>query len=82
MLRHGAMDQDWRSKTCALKCASQPPDWHALALLSLPSQSGKGAPQPYVLNLCSRHLLDLVMIIQLVGGYTTAEGWLGISSRT
>ena len=41
---HGAVDQDWRSKTCAPKGASQPPDESALALLSVPSQSGKGAP--------------------------------------
>ena len=33
-------------KTHALKCASRPPDGSMLALLSVPSQSGKGAPQP------------------------------------
>ena len=41
---HGAVEQDWRSKSHVLKCTSQPPDWSTLALLSLPSQSGKGAP--------------------------------------
>ena len=40
----GAVDQDWRSKTRAPKCASQPPDGSALALLSVPSRSGKEAP--------------------------------------
>ena len=40
----GAVDQDWRSKTHALKCASQPPDRSMLALQSVPSWSGKGAP--------------------------------------
>ena len=40
---HGAVDQDWRSKTRAMKHASQPPDRSVLALLSMPSQSGKGA---------------------------------------
>ena len=40
----GAVDQDWRSKMCALKCSSRPPDGSVLALLSVPSQSGKGAP--------------------------------------
>ena len=39
----GAVDQDWRGKLCAPKCVSQPPDGSMLALLSLPSQSGKGA---------------------------------------
>ena len=39
-----AVDQDWRSKTHVLKCASQPPDRSVLALLSMPSQSGEGAP--------------------------------------
>ena len=38
-----AVDQDWRSKLHALKCASQPPDVSPLVFLSLPSQSGKGA---------------------------------------
>ena len=42
----GAVDQDWRSKMHALKCASQPPDGSALALLSMPSWSGKGALNP------------------------------------
>ena len=41
---HGAVDQDWRSKTHAPKHANQPPDGSTLALLSLPSQSDKGAP--------------------------------------
>ena len=41
---HGAVDQDWRSKMCVLKHASQPPYWSALGLLSMPSQSGKGSP--------------------------------------
>ena len=41
---HGAVDQDWRSKSHAQKHASQPPDGSALALLSLPCWSGKGAP--------------------------------------
>ena len=41
---HGAVDQDSWSKTCTPKCASQPPDRSALALLSMPSQSGNGAP--------------------------------------
>ena len=41
---HGAVDQDWRSKTHAPKHASQPPGVSALALLSMPSWSGKGAP--------------------------------------
>ena len=41
---HGAVDQDWWSKTRELKLASQPPDRSVLALLSMPSQSGKGAP--------------------------------------
>ena len=40
----GAVDQDWRSKMHAPKHASQPPDGSVLALLSMPSQSGKGAP--------------------------------------
>ena len=40
---HGAVDQDWRSKMCALKCTSKPPDRSALALQSMPSWSGKGA---------------------------------------
>ena len=40
----GAVDQDWRSKTHVLKHASQPPDGSVLALISMPSQSGKGAP--------------------------------------
>ena len=40
----GAVDQDWRSKTRAPKRASRPPDGLVLALLSVPSQSGKGAP--------------------------------------
>ena len=40
----GAVDQDWRSKSHVLKCTSQPPDRSMLALLSLPRQSGKGAP--------------------------------------
>ena len=40
----GAVDQDWRSKMCAPKHTSQPPDRSVLALLSMPSQSGKGAP--------------------------------------
>ena len=39
-----AVDQDWRSKTHVPKCVSQPPDGSTLALLSMPSQSGKGAP--------------------------------------
>ena len=43
---HGAVDQDWRSKTHTPKCASQSPDRSALALLSMPSQSDKGAPGP------------------------------------
>ena len=43
-LWHGAVDQDFRSKSFALKCASQPPDRSVLALLSLPSWPGKGAP--------------------------------------
>ena len=30
----------------APKCASQPPNRSALALLSLPSRSGKGSPRP------------------------------------
>ena len=38
---HTAVDQDWRSKMCALKCASQPPDRSVLALLILTSHSGK-----------------------------------------
>ena len=42
----GAVDQDWRSKMHALKCASRPPDGSALALLSVPNQSGKGAINP------------------------------------
>ena len=42
----GAVDQDWRSKMHAPKCASRPPDGSTLALLSVPSQSGKGAPLP------------------------------------
>ena len=41
---HGAVDQDWRSKTRVPKCTSQPPDGSALALLSMPSWSGKGSP--------------------------------------
>ena len=41
---HGAVDQNWRSKAHALKRTSQPPDGCALALLSMPSWSGKGAP--------------------------------------
>ena len=41
---HGAVDQDWRSKTHVPKHASQPPDRSTLALLSVPSQSGKSAP--------------------------------------
>ena len=40
---HGAVDQDSGSKLCTPKCASQPRDASVLALLSLPSQSGKGA---------------------------------------
>ena len=40
----GAVDYDWRSKPNVPKHASQPPDRFVLALLSLPSQSGKGAP--------------------------------------
>ena len=56
---------------CAPKHASQPPDGSALALLSMPSQSDKG-----IYYGC---LLDLIMILQLGGGYTTAEGWTGLS---
>ena len=41
---HGAVDQDWRSKMHVLKHASRPPDGSVRALLSVPSQSGKGAP--------------------------------------
>ena len=41
---HGAVDQDWRSKMHVPKCTSQPPDGSVRALLSMPSQSGKGAP--------------------------------------
>ena len=41
---HGAVDQDWRSKSCVPEHASQPPDGSVLTLLSLPSQSGKDAP--------------------------------------
>ena len=41
---HGPVDQDWRSKSHVLKGTSQPPDRSALALLCLPSQSGKGTP--------------------------------------
>ena len=52
-----------------------------LALLSLPSQSGKGAPKPQELNLCRGHLLDLIMIIQPDGAYASTEGWTGISGR-
>ena len=37
---------------------------------------------PQVLNLRSGHLLDPIVIIQPDGGYTTTEGWTGISSRT
>ena len=33
-------------------------DEQTLTLLSMSSRSGKNAPQPWVLNLCSRHLLD------------------------
>ena len=40
----GAVDQDWRSKTHVPKCASQPPDGSMLALVSMRSKSGKGAP--------------------------------------
>ena len=40
---HGAVDQDWRSKMHAPNCASRPPGGSMLALLSVPSQSGKGA---------------------------------------
>ena len=36
---HGAVDQDWRSKTHA-----RPPDGFMLALLSMPRWSGKSAP--------------------------------------
>ena len=35
---------------------------------------------PGITPFVSRDLLDLVMIIQSDGGYTTAEGWTGISS--
>ena len=41
---HGAVDQDWRSKMPVPKSTSRPPDGSMLALLSMPSQSGKGAP--------------------------------------
>ena len=41
---HGDVDQDWRSKKCTLKCMNQPPDGSVLALLSMPSWFGKGAP--------------------------------------
>ena len=37
----GAVDQDWMSKLHALKHTCQLPD---MALLSLPSRSGEGAP--------------------------------------
>ena len=40
---HGAVDQDWSRKMCVPKFTSCPPDGSALALLNLPSQSGKGA---------------------------------------
>ena len=40
----GSVDQDWRSKPHAPKHASQPPDGSMLALLSMPSRYGKGAP--------------------------------------
>ena len=40
----GAVDQDWRSKMHAPKRASKPSDRSTLALLRMPSQSGKGAP--------------------------------------
>ena len=33
-------------------------DEHTLTLLSMSSQSGKDAPKPWVLHLCSRCLLD------------------------
>ena len=42
----------------------------------------QGCPVTIGGKLCSRCLLDLIVIIQLDGGYTTAEGWTGISSRT
>ena len=42
----GAVDQDWRSKMHVPKHTSRPPDGSMLALLSMPSWSGKGAPQP------------------------------------
>ena len=41
---HGAVDQDQRSKAHVPKHANQPPDRSTLTLLSMPSQSGKGAP--------------------------------------
>ena len=43
---HGTVDQDWRSKMHAPKYTSQPPDGSVLALLSIPSWSGMGAPLP------------------------------------
>ena len=43
---HGAVDQDWRSKMHVLKHTSQLPDRSMLALLSMPSQSGKGTFNP------------------------------------
>ena len=42
----GAVDQDWRSKMRVPKCAGRPPHGSTLALLSVPSRSGKGAPLP------------------------------------
>ena len=39
-----AVDHDWSIKLHVLKCASQPPGGSTLALLRLPSQSGKGVP--------------------------------------
>ena len=74
-----AVDQDWRSKLHALKHARKQPGRSMLALLSMPSWSGKGAPLPSAINLCSRHLLDCIEIVQRGGGYTTTEGWTGLS---
>ena len=41
---HGAVDQDWRSKMCVQKHASQAPDGSTVDFQSLSSQSSKGAP--------------------------------------
>ena len=77
---HGAVDQDQRNKSHVLRCASQPPDWPCTDPPENAQLIWQECPLTLGSNLCSRCLPDLIMIVWPGGGYTTSEGWTGVST--